>query len=431
MFIVYINKLIRSDFIRSVFIVATGTAGAQAITMIFSPVITRLYSPEEFGLLGAFMAMVAVLTPMAALTYPIAIVLPRKHEDAIGLVKLSIRLAIVISSFVMIVVFFWGRDITDLLNASKMYPYLWLISVAMFFSVLHQVAEQWLIRHQQFRVAARVSVVQSGLVNVIKAGAGFYYPIGGVLITIQILSQGVWALLLFLGIKGNKCQPLYINDNTKASLRELAYRYRDFAIFRAPEVSINAASQSLPVLMLAAVFGPESAGFYTLALTIMGVPAALIGKSVGDVFYPRISEASNSGEKLYPLLKKATLLMAIVGFFPFAVVMIFGPWLFALVFGAEWLVAGEYARWLAVWMFFGFANNPCIKVIPIVNAQAFHLLWTVFTIMLRLGSLFFAYFLFESAVLTIIAFSIIGALVNIVLIFIVLNKCKRNDMERS
>jgi IS5 family transposase len=69
-------------------VVASGTAGAQAITMGFSPVITRLYGPEAFGLLGVFMAMVQVLVPAAALTYPIAIVLPKEDRDARVLARL-------------------------------------------------------------------------------------------------------------------------------------------------------------------------------------------------------------------------------------------------------------------------------------------------------------------------------------------------------
>lgn len=73
-------ELSRRPFVRNVLAVVTGTATAQAITIAFAPVITRLYGPESFGQLGAFMALLNVLAPIAALTYPIAIVLPKKDE---------------------------------------------------------------------------------------------------------------------------------------------------------------------------------------------------------------------------------------------------------------------------------------------------------------------------------------------------------------
>ena len=88
-----IASLSKSKFVRNVATVATGTAGAQAISIAFSPIITRLYGPDSFGLLGVFMALVAVLAPLAALTYPIAIVLPKEDSDARALGWLSFYIA--------------------------------------------------------------------------------------------------------------------------------------------------------------------------------------------------------------------------------------------------------------------------------------------------------------------------------------------------
>ena len=84
-----ISGILKKPFVRNVTIVASGTAAAQAITMAFSPLITRIYGAEAFGLLGVFNALVSVVTPIAALTYPIAIVLPQEDTEAKGLVKLS------------------------------------------------------------------------------------------------------------------------------------------------------------------------------------------------------------------------------------------------------------------------------------------------------------------------------------------------------
>src|SRR5690606_8930446 len=138
---------------------------------------------------------------------------------------------------------------------------------------------------------------------------------------------------------------------------------------RAPQILINAISQSMPILLLASFFGPASAGFYSIGRTVLGMPTQLIGKSVGDVFYPRIAEAANNGENITRLLTKATLALAAVGILPFGIVMIFGPWLFEFVFGGEWKIAGEYARWLALWSFFAFVNRPSVKSIPVLNLQ--------------------------------------------------------------
>jgi O-antigen/teichoic acid export membrane protein len=373
---VWIREVFRSRFIRNVAVVATGTAGAQVITMLFSPMVTRIYGPEAFGLLGTFIAILAVLTPMAAMSYPIAIVLPKRDVEALMVAKLSLVISAMVFLLVFFVIIVWGDLLVVLLGADVVKDYLWLVPIAMLFSALHQICEQYVIRQRKFRAAARVALIQSIALNTAKTGAGMIYPAAMVLVLMQ---------------------------------------------------AINSASQSLPILMLAALFGPASAGFYTLGRTVMGMPAALIGKSVGDVFYPRISEAANKGEELYPLVRNATLALAAVGVLPFLIVIIFGPSLFSFVFGDDWAEAGDYARWLAIWMFFMFINNPSIKVIPVIRVQGFQLAYTLLSLVLRACVLYFAYYCYRDDQLAVSLFSVVGAILNIGLIAIVFVKCAYYD----
>lgn len=395
--------------------------------MAFAPIITRLYGPEAFGLLGSFMAILAVLAPMAALTYPIAIVLPKKDSEAKGLAKLSMLIALFISAFTAALLVIWGEWIAEKLGMQEIRAYFYLIPFAMLSSAFQQIMEYWLIRLKHYDVTARVAVLQSFLLNSAKAGLGLYQPLAAILILLQTVSNAVYAAMLYLGV--NKVSPVTASDSEKVSLKKLAYRHRDFAIFRAPEVTINAASQSLPVVLLLILFGPASAGFYTLARTVMGIPAGLIGKSVGDVFYPRISEAANNQERLYPLVRKATLLLVAAGFAPFLVVMIFGPWLFSFVFGADWHIAGKYAQWLAPWLFMSFLNTPSVKVFPILKAQGFQLYFTCIMLVIRMLALFLGYYLSANDILAVAFFGVSGVLLNLLLIFIVFQKCKKYDNE--
>lgn len=422
-----IKILLGSSFIRNVMVVATGTAAAQAISMVFYPFITRLYGPEAFGLLGGYLAIVSILTPMVALTYPLAIVLPRKESEAIHLVQLSLLFSILISFLTLIFILTWGSNFTAYLNLNEIEGYLWLIPLFMFFSSLRQIAEQWLIRNKEFKKIAKISIIQSFITNTSQLGVGLSYPNGLALILVQTVFQCIWSIQLWSKISKHALHDIILIKKNFNSVKKASLKYKDFALFRAPEVTIYAASESAPVLMLSSFFGPASAGFYTLARTIMSIPTALIGKSVGDVFYPRINQAAINGESTYLLVRKATLLMAAVGFLPFMIVIIFGPWLFEVFFGADWKVAGDYARWLSIWLFFSFCNSPSIKAVPVIHAQGFQLIWTSLSIILRLTALYLAYYLFESEVSAIIFFAITGALLNALLILIVLNKCKTFD----
>src|SRR5690554_6199125 len=424
-----IKKLTNSKFLRNVAIVATGTAGAQAITMVFSPIITRLYGPEAFGLLGTFNATLAIVTPIAALTYPIAIVLPKNDEDAISLAKLSSLLAVVITCIMVLVILIFGEKISVLFSLQKITSLLLLIPLGMLFSAFHQIFEQWLIRKKKYQIKAKTAILQSLTLGSAKTGFGWFHPVGTTLVILATFGHALHALMLWIGMKKNSYTFSWKFKDKKSekkhaenlhNMLSLAKKHRDFPFFRAPQVTINALSQSLPVLMLASFFGPASVGFYSLGKTVMGLPTNLIGKSVSDVFYPRITEAAHNNEDIFKLVLKATMTLGIVGFIPFTIVMLFGPWLFSFVFGIEWVTAGEYARWMALWIYFMFMNNPSVKTLPVLNAQGFHLIFTFFTIVIRLSALSIGYFIYKDDIIAVMLYGIAGAMINIILITIVL-----------
>src|SRR5690625_285441 len=131
-----IIQLTKKPFIRNVIVLASGTAVAQVITMALSPIITRLYGPEAFGLMGTFMAIVNIIVPIAALTYPIAIVLPEKDQDAKGLIRLSLLISTILSTVSLMILILFNKLIIDKFNLKVIYTYLFFITFDIIFTVL-------------------------------------------------------------------------------------------------------------------------------------------------------------------------------------------------------------------------------------------------------------------------------------------------------
>ena len=424
------TKIIKSTFVRNVLTIVSGAAVAQIITIAFAPIITRIYGPEAFGVFGVFMSIVGIFTPIVALTYPVAIVLPKEDEDAKALVRISIYVAITMSTTIFLLLIFFYQPIGHYLQITEIRSYLVLIPFFMFFSATTQVAQQWLIRKRQFYVRAKIDVIQAIIVNIGKTCAGLISPIATVLILIASLGQALYAMMLtwgarFVTIRDKREDP--DKTITSSNLLEIAKHHYDFPLYRAPEAFINGVSQSLPVLLLSSFFGPVSAGFYVIGITVLSLPSQLISHSVGDVFYPHIAEASKNNENLTPLIAKATLGLAAIGFIPFGIVVVLGPWLFGFVFGADWIIAGEYARWLALWIFFGFCNIPSVKAIPVLSAQLFLLIFSILTLIIRLATLAIGSFVFMSDKIAIALFGISGAVLYIVLILVTLLISKQYD----
>src|SRR5699024_9535123 len=156
---------------------------------------------EAYGLLGTFSAVLSIAMPIAALTYPIAIVLPKRDDDARGIAKLSVLLALLICLVVATVLLLGGQPIARLLDLEAISAFLLLIPFAMFLNVLQQIMQQWLIRKKQFKVSARIAISQSLILNVTKTGVGFVHPAGASLIILATLGNALYATQLWLGAR--------------------------------------------------------------------------------------------------------------------------------------------------------------------------------------------------------------------------------------
>src|SRR5699024_9782909 len=271
-----IKQLKNNKFVRNVIIVASGTAGAQAITMLFSPIITRMYGPEAFGVMGTFSAMINIIIPVAALTYPIAVVLPKKHEEAKTIMRLSMLIALILSSISLLTLMIFKENITKLFSLEDISSYLYLVPFVIVFAAFMQIMEQWSIRTKQFSINARATFYQSVIVNISKVGIGYYHPVAQVLILFTAISNGLRGFLIYIFVKKPKDLIDSEETGTTVETKEVAKKYYDFPVYRAPQDLLDAFQQSFPVVLLTMFFGPAATGFYTIGRTVLRLPSNLI-----------------------------------------------------------------------------------------------------------------------------------------------------------
>ena len=296
---------------------------------------------------------------------------------------------------------------------------------------------QWLVRRQAFALGALGGAGASLLLNAGKALLGLVQPTAGMLVATHTLAglagttltalaarwRGAWGGA-WRGAWGGATNPP--PRPPRLPMAEAARRHADFPRYRTPQNLINAFSQSLPLLMLAGSFGAASAGQYAVAMAVLAVPSSLIGSSVLSVFYPRITAAVHGGEDARALIAQATGGMAGMGALPFGLVLIAGPALFSLVFGAEWRQAGVYAQWLALWMFFQYVNMPSVAAVPALGLQRGLLVYEVFSTGTKVGALWLGQVLFRSDIAAVALFCGVGVLAYVWLILWVLRNARRH-----
>lgn len=422
------KKIIRNKFVKNVMIVASGTAGAQLVTMLFSPIITRLYGPEAFGMMGTFMAIVNIIVPVAALTYPIAIVLAKKDNNARAIVNLSIFLSIIIAFISLTILLLFNNQISTIFNIQQISIYLYFIPFLIILAAFMQVMEQWSIRLNTFNINAKATFYQSIIINVGKTSIGFYYPFPFVLILFSTLSQGLKGFLMYYSIvkKGIKTP---FKKSTKKNIKVVAKEFSDFPKYRAPQDFLFALQQGFPIVLLTILFGPASVGLYTIGRTVLNLPTILIGKAVSDVFYPKIVSALDSQKNVSKMLRMATFVLGGVGILPYGLIVLFGPELFSFVFGADWYKAGEYARWISLWSLSTLMNRPSIASLPALNAQKFHLLYTIILSVSNIIFMIFGYIIFKNDLAAVALFCISGTIGNIFLISLTYKISKKYNSD--
>jgi O-antigen/teichoic acid export membrane protein len=425
-----VHQLYTARLVRNILTTISGSAGAQLINLALIPVIMRIYGPEAFGVVGTFLSLTIILIPWCALTYPMAIVLPRQRRDAIGLIKLSLLIAALICAGFALFLYGFGAQVSTALGIDILIPYLMLLPVVMFSSAVLEITQQWLYRNQQYSLTARGATFHALLYNSTRSLAGLIQASAPVLVITSALYYVIHSALLLIGIRLRAAPGVAVDEprddgEPHKSLRQLAVEYRDFPVFRAPQVLINALSVHMPTLVLASAFGAVPAGFFALCLQVLAMPSNFIGKAVGSVYYPRITQAIHAREPVTRLLARGVMGMSLAGLIPFAALVIAGPWLFVLAFGSQWDTAGEYARWLAISEFAGFIGGPCLVAIPALGLQKLFLVFEVVSTCLRITAVLMGAFFFKSALAVVMAFAIASVLINLSMIVIVLIEGQR------
>ena len=414
-----ISQLAHRPFVRNVATVATGAAATQAATFAFAPLITRMYGPEAYGLQGVFASIVGLLATVAALGYPMAIVLPNRDSDARSLVRLSVCIGIGTSALATVVLGSFGARLLEGLNAAEIADFALLIPVAMLASVLGATLGQWLIRKRAFKFVATLGVLTAVPVGTIKVILGLIDPTPEVLIATNVAGTLVGVMVAyFVWRRVSSQQSAQSSDRGQGQhhLWVLAKRHADFALLRTPQNLINAASHNLPVLLLATYFGVVASGQYAIAIAVLGIPAKLMGEAVMSVFYPRINDAVARGEDARTLIMKATIGMAATAVLPFLAIMVLGPTLFSMVFGQGWETAGTYARWLAPWCFVQFINRPAVAAVPPLRLQGGLLVYELFSTGTKVIALFVGWSVFDDPIAAIALFSVSGVIAYVWLI---------------
>jgi len=360
---------------------------AQAIPIIITPILTRLYSPADFGVYGIFIAIISIFGSIAGGRYELAIVLPKRHKDAVHLVAIGLFINIVVSATIFIIIVIFHNDILNLIKNDDISFWLYIAPFAVLLTGFFNILNYFNVRIDKYKDISKALMYKSLIMALFQVFIGILYQGASGLISGAIISS------LFSNIKlfKNYLNSYSLHLISISRMIVISKRYVDFVKYSMPSVLVNSLTIHLTNILLSIVFSVAALGNYILVQKIVGLPAKLISQSISQVFYKEaVAEKKQKGDYLI-LFKNTQKKLILIGIPVFIIIALIMPDLFSMAFGTTWRIAGEYAQIVSPLFFFQFVVGPLTVVNQINLNNIIGMFWQLGLLFFTLLILYIAY----------------------------------------
>lgn len=347
-----LNK--RSPFLKNFIALFTGSAVAQLIPIVLSPVLARIYSTEDFALFGIFYSTLLMLSVIAAAKYEVAIVVPKSESESRKITMVSAIASLSVFVLLAIVSMLFSDAFVDYVDNQKIRPWIPLILIGVLITGLYQSTSYWLIRRAKFKDLAINKVSQrvfEGASNLVLGSA----KQGFGLIVSDLIGRFFMLIVSVFQIRKDVAR---IIKEPKRGIWKMAKRYRQYPLNFAPSSLVNSMGTHLPLIFVSNAYTVAVVGSFNFSKYILTAPIGFIGQNLSQVFLERISQKRRDDKPIFKDLNRLTGFLALTSLTFVLPLIFFGPWLFTFVFGSQWEMAGEFSQILAIAIGIRFVVSP-------------------------------------------------------------------------
>jgi len=418
-FILILREKLKSNILfQNIAVVASGNIVAKLIVILSTPIITRLYTPEDYGVFSIFLSITGIIGSLSTLRYAVTIPIAREEKLADNLLKLCFIITFSLSLLWVVGIFLFGTYFTEIFSAELFKPFLWFIPITFLGQGIYEALNNWAVRDKKFKLITRTKISQGVSSSVVKIGLGTLgiIPLGLFIGQIAQVFAGIGSLTLKL----IKIKPSFFKSFSWEEIKFAAKRYKKFPLLQSWSQLLLALGGQLPVLLIGAFYDAKVVGVFALAMGMINLPMDLIGQSVAQVFYAEISKyGKNKPQKIYNLSVSITKKLFWVSLIPIAVLIVLGPWLFATIFGPEWQNAGLYSRYFSIIVLTRFISSPITNIFNVFEKQGLQLFLNILRVVIVTLIFYISHLLTFSANEAIIFYSIVMPFYSIIGLYIV------------
>lgn len=333
-----VRTIKKSEFARHVGTLATGTVLAQAIIIGVYPILTRIYSPENYAALALFAAIAYSLAPGISGRYDLAMVVQKEDADRRLLLALSFYVAIPFCLTIMIVLVIFQDFFSSFLNATSLGFWLLLAPVALLISASDTIFRRYATTQKDYALLGKTAVLHALLVSSMSIVFGLLGLSGHGMILSSLLGAIIALLFLCFAYREVLQQ---VNWLELRKIIFLAVKHKAYPLVNAPSSFLDGMLLSLPVFFLTKYFPEAIVGYYALLTRVAAAPLSVVSGAVSQVHLKKIADLIHDGGDGAQYLKKITKVMCLIVLGPVIIFMLAAPSLFAFLFGESWRQAGE------------------------------------------------------------------------------------------
>jgi O-antigen/teichoic acid export membrane protein len=361
------KAITESNFTKQVAILMTGTILAHAISLTSMPLITRLYTPEQFNVLAIYASCLSLLLTISTLGLHISIPIAKDDSEALSLVLASLLILLLTTAGTLLAVTVLGNAFLAYLNLPEFKPFMLFLIPGVLCGGAYSILQMWCSRTNQFNLISRTRVTRAIACSGTQIVMGLTTCGAFGLILGHIFYHGFGTIRLGNSILKSRLTEL--SAIRSGDILNAIRQGRGYIMYTTNENLANAAAVHLPMLALSASDGNAQIGHIYLAQTIMLLPMTLLGTSVGQVFLKEASQHKLEN-RLSQFVTGTLKTLFITGTPTIALLGFCGPIFAPLLLGENWQLTGYCMAWMTPWMICQFVATPLSNVFYIQGCQS-------------------------------------------------------------
>lgn len=353
---------------------------AQVIGLVVYPILTRIYAPEDFGLLNLFVSIASVICIFATAEYHNAIVLPKEQKHSVAMVHWCVIQLLAVVTLTMVSVFF-SKHIAWIFNVPALSHYYWLMPLMVLANSGWNILNYWYIYRGNYTRISGYQLSQSVLSAGSKLGFGYGGFLRGGLVFSVVLSP-LLSLVTSL-LRAGKSHLIPLRQFSRNNIREVVSEYRNFPIYSLPRSLVNMIAGQLPILLLTPIFGVRYVGWWSMAIMLGFTPISVIAKSIYQVMYQYTTQRVNASLSLGTYFRRFAL-VTLATVLPLFIVLSFVlPDLTSWLLGDDWRETGVYIQWMLPWLLCALLTSSTGFLADVFFKQKVGLCFELLTALLR------------------------------------------------